>query len=119
MYDLIDKLITVTNKDKNQQEVQVMYEAHEDYDEHLHEKDLHVLDDHVNVLNKIKLNFKTKNKFISYELLNKKIMKNNVEDLYLLLIMLLLLLVVHVMLMNIVILNVQFSLNDLLQEKIF
>ena len=51
MYDLINKLIMVTNIDKNQQEV------HDDYDEHLHEKYLFVLDDHVNVLNKIKIKF--------------------------------------------------------------
>jgi hypothetical protein len=50
MYDLINKLITVTNKDKIQQEEQVMYEEHEDYDEYLHERDLFVLDDHRNVL---------------------------------------------------------------------
>lgn len=50
MYDLINKLIMVTNKDKIQQEGQVMYEVHEDYDGYLHEKDLFVLDDHVNVL---------------------------------------------------------------------
>ncbi len=54
MYDLINKSIKVTNKDKIQQEVQVMYEVHEDYDEYLHENDLFVLDPHVNVLqNKI------------------------------------------------------------------
>jgi hypothetical protein len=34
MYDLINKLIMVTNKDKNPQEVQVGYEVHEDYDEY-------------------------------------------------------------------------------------
>ncbi len=52
MYDLINKLITVTNKDKIQQEEQVMYEGHEDYDGYLHGRDLFVLDDHRNVLKK-------------------------------------------------------------------
>jgi hypothetical protein len=84
MYDLINKLIKVTNKDKNQEEVQVMYEVHEDYDEYLHEKDLFVLDHHVNVLKNEKKNFFVffikKN---SYVLLNK-IMKNIVVNLYLL-----------------------------------
>jgi hypothetical protein len=50
MYDLINRLIKVTNKDKTQREEQVMFEVHEDYDEYLHEKDLFVLDHLVNVL---------------------------------------------------------------------
>ncbi len=50
MYDLINKLITVTNKDKTRQEEQVMCEVHEDYDGYLHGNDLFVLDDHLNVL---------------------------------------------------------------------
>lgn len=46
MYDLIDRLIKVTNKDKNQQVERVMYEEHLNCDEYLHEKDQFVHDHH-------------------------------------------------------------------------